>query len=259
MLALIEDDVPATWQDLEARVARILKEAGLRVEQKKSLATTRGTVEIDVFAEDESTKPAIITLVECKHWKRAVPQTVVHAFRTVVVESGANVGLIVSLSGFQAGAENAASLTNLHLVDWYKFQSLFRERWFDNYMSKQADEVIDSLHEYTEPMNSRIIRKANALPGSGQMEFGRLREQHYAVPTALGHVFMIAKYPVPGFQAGPPTLPLRQFLSKLYGRAPGGIPASILDATSLRSLLDAIIEYCTAATREFDEVFGERA
>jgi hypothetical protein len=59
MLALIEDAVPATWEDLENRVAQILRETGLRVEQKKSLATVRGKVEIDVFAEDESVKPTI--------------------------------------------------------------------------------------------------------------------------------------------------------------------------------------------------------
>jgi len=67
-------------------------------------------------------------LVECKYWKRPIPQTVVHAFRTVVADSGANVGLIVSLNGFQAGADSAALLSNVHLIDWYIFsRSLLKD------------------------------------------------------------------------------------------------------------------------------------
>jgi restriction system protein len=263
MLAPIEDDAPATWQDLENHVAQILREAGLRVEQKKPLATARGTVEIDVFAEDESIKPTITTLVECKYWKRPVPQTVVHAFRTVVTDSGANVGLIVSLSGFQAGAENAAALSNIHLVDWYIFQSLFVERWYRNYMSKQASDSLDPLHEYTEPINSRIFRKADALPEPQQAEFARLRKKYSPVPSVLTIIFMSANYTlpglIPGFQQGPPPLPLRRAFTNLDPDLLKKIPEPILDAMSLRGLLDAVIKYSTAATSEFDEIFGERA
>jgi restriction system protein len=261
VLALIEDDVPATWQDLETRVAQILREVSLRVEQKKLLATARGTVEIDVYAEDESIKPAVTTLVECKYWKRPVPQTVVHAFRTVVADSGANVGLIVSLSGFQAGAESAASLSNIHLVDWYIFQSLFVERWYGNYMGIRAQDAIDPLFEYTEPINSRIFRKADALPESQRAEFVRLRKKHSLAPTVLMYIFLSAKDPIPFLsgQNGPPTLPLRAALSNRNPEIQEQIPASILDATSLRGLLNAVVEYSIAATSEFDEVFGERA
>lgn len=265
-MTLIEDDIPATWQDLESRVAQILREVGLRVEQKKLLATARGTVEIDVYAEDESIKPAVTTLIECKYWKRPVPQTVVHAFRTVVADPGANVGLIVSLRGFQAGAESAASLSNIHLVDWYIFQSLFVERWYDNYMVKLANDAIDPLFEYTEPINSRIFRKADSLPKSRQAEFVRLRKKHSHMPIVLISILLSAEYPVPffqGFQRPPPTLPLRRAFSnhnpEIQEQIQEQIPASVLDATSLRGVLNAVVEYSTEAASEFDEVFGERA
>jgi restriction system protein len=241
----------------ENRVARILREAGLRVQQKKPLTIAHGTVEIDVFAQDESINPPITMLVECKHWKRPIPKSVVHAFRQVVTDSGANVGLIVSLNGFQVGAESAASLSNIHLVDWYIFQSLFAERWYHNYMREPAYAVIEPLDEYTEPINSRIFRKAGTLPEPRQAEFGRLREEHRFVPAVLTRIF--TEYPIPGLHDGVPVLPLRRSFSSSDPRVLEQIPVSILDASSFRGLFNAIVEYCTEAVGEFDEVFGERA
>ncbi len=58
-----------------------------------------------------------------------MPKTVVHAFRTVVTDDGANIGFMISRSGFQKGAYEAAEKSNVHLVDWYEFQALFLERW----------------------------------------------------------------------------------------------------------------------------------
>ena len=78
MLLHIEDGEPATWQDLEISVARILFEAGLRAERNKTVETVRGNVAIDVYAEDHTTTPPNIMLIECKHWRSAVPQNVVH-------------------------------------------------------------------------------------------------------------------------------------------------------------------------------------
>src|SRR6476660_968508 len=83
MVTVIEDDEPATWEELEVRVTRILIESALRAERGASLQTVRGQVDVDVYAVDVAVSPPALTLFECKHWKRAVPQTVVHAFRTV--------------------------------------------------------------------------------------------------------------------------------------------------------------------------------
>jgi len=76
-------------------------------------------------------------------------------------------------------------------------------------------------------------------------------------------MFLDAEFPVPlasGLQHGPPpTLPLRRAFSNHNPEIQEQIPASMLDATSLRGLLNAVIEYGAAATSELDEVFGERA
>lgn len=100
---MITSAVPRDWKALQGQVGQILSECGLDVTVEKHVATVRGTVEIDVYARDSCHRPVLIYLCECKHWKTAVPQTIIHAFRTVVTDCGAHCGLIISSAGFQKG------------------------------------------------------------------------------------------------------------------------------------------------------------
>src|SRR5690554_488282 len=100
---MIESKLPETWEDLQNKVALILMECGFEAETPKIIETVRGKVEIDVFAIDNSVKPNTTYLCECKYWKNPIPQTVIHAFRTVISDYGANWGLIISSNGFQSG------------------------------------------------------------------------------------------------------------------------------------------------------------
>lgn len=180
----IEENEPDTWHDLEVGVARILNEAGLHAEQGKALETARGSANVDVVASDDSINPPVLTIFECKHWKRPVPQTVVHSFRTIVIDSGANAGLIVSRHGFQSGAEDAAKFSNIRLVNWNDFEKLYADRWINNYMRKQISSALDPLLEYTEPINGRISRKASTLSRPRREELSRLQRE-YANATFL--------------------------------------------------------------------------
>jgi hypothetical protein len=60
-------------------------------------------------------------------WRTNVPREKVHAFRTVMDETGANRGYIISRIGFQIGAIEAADATNAELLTFEQFQ----ERYFD--------------------------------------------------------------------------------------------------------------------------------
>lgn len=252
---LIEEGEPDTWEDLEDCVTRILNEAGLQAERGKSITTARGSVNVDVFASDDVVVPPALTIFECKYWKDPVPQTVIHAFRTVVIDSGANAGFIVSRRGFQSGAEAAANFSNIRLLDWFKFQELYAERWIRTYMAKQVSSVLDSLLEYVEPVNSRIFRKADELPEPRRQEFRRLRQAYSTGVTLLA--IMFSDVPMPITRTGPLPLPLRQAIPN---EDTGSIlPDSLLDASSLRVLMQAIINYAESATRNFDAVFGGRA
>jgi restriction system protein len=253
VLVLIDRDPPGSWQDLEARVANVLADCGYDVEVQKNVPLVRGDVDVDVWADDHSVPPNVI-IVECKHWVTPATKSVVHAFRSVVGDSGANTGLLVSTAGFQSGAVAAAQYSNVRLINWVQFQELFASRWLRTYMAPLLQKEVDPLIEYTEPINSRIFRKADALSEERRERFKQLRDKYFGLGLALLPLF----FDLPGqsIEDAFSALPLRSSL--IEGRL-DSLPAAVLDAPALRPLTEALCDAFREAISEFDEVFGERA
>ena len=166
----------------------------------------------------------------------------------------------MSSAGFQSGAVAAAAYSNVHLLDWREFQEMFVVRWFHNFFSPTIAEEADALHEYTEPMNSRIFRKVDALPEERRERLKVLSEKHAPLaitnfafhPVVLDNLLSSAATSIP-------SLPLRLSEKPDGSKLAGLVSDEILDATALRHLLEAKIEHSRLAIAEFDEVFGERA
>ncbi len=255
---MIESGQPDSWRDLQNGVARILRECGFDSKTEVLVTTVRGDVEVDVVATDACTQPPVKIAIECKKWGRRVPKTVVHSFRTVVADAGFNTGLIVANGGFQRGAVGAADCSNVLLLDWNDFEAMFEQRWLLTYMAPTLRERIDPLIEYTEPINSRIFRKADALSEDRQNRFIELRQQHFDLAFCLWPLMR----DMPGFTEDPivPSLPIRDALDNPSLQSlMVNLPPRVLDATALRPLMDALLEAFDAAVMEFDQVFGERA
>jgi hypothetical protein len=125
----IFDGAPKDWKELQALVALLFSGMGCTAEVEKSVPAARGAVELDVFATDSASGHKITYVCECKLWSKPVSQHVVHSFRTVVADIGADIGIIISANGFQRGAVAAAELTNIRLLTWEGFQQTFENRW----------------------------------------------------------------------------------------------------------------------------------
>lgn len=136
---------------------------------------------------------------------------------------------------------------------------MFVERWFMKYMAPRIEQEGLALHEYTEPINTRIFRKADALSRERREEFQALRDKYRTLSVAD---MIWEPVPLLGLLPEPPVpnLPLRnlegsagdkEWLSRL--------PDDVLDATALRPLMEALIAHYRTAIAEFDHVFGERA
>ena len=163
--------LPGTWQELETDVEALLRQCGLAVQQGKTIATVRGAAAVDVYAEDSTGGRKHIILCECKRWGSAVPQTVVHAFRTVVADSGANVGYLISSGGFQSGAYKASEQSNVRLVTWLEFQMEFEPTWIEKYLRPTVASEFDVLMTYTEPLPPNAYQ---ALGDSDRRRFDAL-------------------------------------------------------------------------------------
>jgi hypothetical protein len=254
MTTRINGTAPKDWRDLQRQVSQIFQECGLKSEIEKKIQTVRGIVETDVYAEDLSSQPKTIYLCECKHWQSAVPQTVVHAFRTVVTDYGANWGFIISSAGFQSGAFEAAAKSNVRLLTWDEFQESFVDRWIENYMMPRLREEVEPLVDYTEP-SARVIRRADKLDKHSWRLFIQLRKK-YEVLAYLAQYFYVPK---PWLESQRIDLTLRKHIQNRKVSEVTNLPDELLDATCLRDFVDIICRHAREGVAAFDQVFGGRA
>lgn len=112
--------VPTDWKDLQNLVAEYLTFAGYKAITPQTIDTARGEVEIDVYVESPNELVKKV-LFECKFWKTPVTKEKIHAFRMVVQDSGAELGLLISKNGYQSGAIEAAKYSNVRLETWESF------------------------------------------------------------------------------------------------------------------------------------------
>lgn len=249
---MIDGSTPTDWRDLQVRVARILGECGFQASVEHELQTVRGSVVVDVYAEDSGQTPPATYVFECKNWKRRVPKSVVHSLRTVVSDTGVNWGVLVTSRGFQVGAREAAERANVRLLTWEGFEALFEQRWIERHLLPTLKREDDALVEYTEPINSRIMRKAEALSDERQGRFRVLRARYEALA-----MFSLSFRHGAFSQGARPT--------PLTGAATFGtqllkaLPLDVMEAVAHRDFLDRLVAHLRHATAQFDELFGERA
>ena len=155
---------PSTWEELQDYVALLLNQAGYHATSPCTIDTVRGQVEVDVLVEapDALVKKIIC---ECKFWKTPVPKEKVHAFRTVVHDSGAALGLLISRVGFQSGAIEAARLSNVQLLTWEEFTDLIADKWIIAEL-KHLKKYSEPLSVYIDPLDFPYekLREADKKP-----------------------------------------------------------------------------------------------
>lgn len=151
---IITKETPANWQDLQDKVCKYLNQAGYQAETTKTIELVRGQVEVDVFAttDDEMLKQFVC---ECKYWNTPVSQEKIHAFRTVVQDSGSMFGIFISKSGYQKGAIEAAKCSNVILKDWDGFIEMIAHKWLKNRF-QEVLKIVDPLSVYTDILDVPI-------------------------------------------------------------------------------------------------------
>lgn len=156
---------PNNWQELEVLSYQLFSEIGCQCERQKSLESSRGSVIVDLYAQDFVSDPPLVYICECKHWNSRIPKQVVHSFRTVVLDTGVNRGYLISKKGFQSGSYDAAKNTNIELVSWAQLQDLFKPRWIQA-MNNHLDQLllkfndhVNKLGNYKFPDGSEISKE----------------------------------------------------------------------------------------------------
>lgn len=226
-------------------VSKILNECGFKANVELRVSTARGEVEIDVFAEEEIKGRKYILICECKYWKSAIPQTVVHGFRTVVNDIGANIGYIITTSDFQKGAESAAKFTNVELVSWEEFQNKFFESWFESFFITEITKELDPLMTYIEPFQPKWVE---TLSLDDKERYYQLKEKY----QEIGYIVMVyfSTYSRMLTKKEIPKLPLSQLIPDAR-YLEGKLPSNILNEHGYKEFLEKIIYYGKVGIAEF--------
>lgn len=247
---MIENSYPENWKDLQAGVCRILNEIGISAEINKSITTPRGTVEIDVYAIDEKGTDRIKFIIECKNWKTAIPQSVVHSFTTVMHEVGANIGFIISKVGFQSGAQEYVRNTNITVLTYEQFQQRYFHLWYQKIFVPRIGDAVDALIQYVEPFNHHRETEVAKLPEKQQGRFRKLVEEHFAFGITMGF-FEFPRYSERLAMATPINI---EEVKKTIREASVGLVD--LKSKYFRDLLDELLLLIRQVTEQFNEIFG---
>lgn len=109
------------WYDFQEKICNHFKTLGFNSCTNKKVQGTRTSHDIDIYSEITIAGQKNIWIVEAKHWKRKISKLHVLGLRTIVDDIGANNGIIISTKGFQKGAIEATSNTNIRLLTYDEF------------------------------------------------------------------------------------------------------------------------------------------
>jgi hypothetical protein len=106
-------------------------------------------------------------LVECKQWQRKVSKLHVLGLREIVADLGADRGILLSEQGFQSGALEAATLTNVHATSLAALRQSASADIFAMRLREFNDRTIACKERYWEiPKDERIKRGLRADVGA---------------------------------------------------------------------------------------------
>ena len=142
---------PTNWKELQELVAYYFNYSGYDAITPYKIETVRGEVEVDVFV-NAGKELGENVICECKFWDTPIPQEKIHAFRTVIHDYGASLGIIISKVGFQKGAYSAVNYSNIKLLTWEEFLELLFDKWF-KFRQKRLLEIVQPLAVYTDFMD----------------------------------------------------------------------------------------------------------
>ena len=230
---MLTKNTPNDWKELQNITGKILTECGFSVSVEKKVSSVRGTIEIDVFAIETIMGRENKIICECKYWKNRVPQSVIHSFRTIIGDIGANTGYIISLNGFQKGALKAIENTNIRILNWEEFQGIFEKTWYQNYFQPMLEKELDPLFSYTEPF---LLKLFEELSEDNRQKYMELKKKY----DIWGFMLMpFTSYLTMHLQERRIGLPLRNHIKNNEEIAT--VPDALLDEIGYRDFLDLVI------------------
>jgi restriction system protein len=104
------------WNEYQEEAAALFRAMGLDAATNVTVQGVRTTHDVDVVVKSHHAGFQVQWLVECKHWKSPVSKLHVLGLREIVADTGSDRGILLCEAGFQSGAVEAATLTNVQVT-----------------------------------------------------------------------------------------------------------------------------------------------
>jgi restriction system protein len=207
------------WFRYQEEVAGFFRELDFGAETNVRLKGVRTAHDVDVVVRSTHVGLPLFWLIECKLWpSQAVPKAAVLAFRQIVDDLGAERGVLLSETGFQKGAFEAAAQSNVHL-------------------SSLADLKASAHSELTNRRLANLYER-----------YGKAKEQYWDIPKYVRLAYFIMMESVrQGEYPGHATL---QFADEVLSKAMRGSypihtalegPVDVANASEVIQLLERLL------------------
>lgn len=198
------------WKDYQEEAAEFFRSLGLSAETDVKLQGVRTTHDIDVVVKSKHVGFEVLWLVECKHWKSAVSKLHVLGLREIVSDLGADRGILLCEAGFQAGAVEAANLTNVQVTSLASLSVETRQDISAMRLRELYDRVECCNDRYWE-LDKPYRMEVGLRPDVGEPGYSGARVVDYC-RDLLSRAFR-GLYPI---ETGHPGMFVRQGLASVY-------------------------------------------
>lgn len=110
------------WRQYQEAVAAFFRTLGMQADTDVTLIGVRARHDADVLVRFMASGVTVTWIVECKQLNRPVSKSAVLTLESIVRDVGADRGLLVSESGFQAGAILASNQANITLTSLHELK-----------------------------------------------------------------------------------------------------------------------------------------
>lgn len=139
--SLPEVKMAKKWHAYQEDVAAFFRTLGMEAQTNATLSGARTSHDIDVLVKALHLGFEVTWIVECKLWRGRVSKSHVLTLRSIVMDAGADRGILLSESGFQSGAVEAAALTNVRTMTFAEL----RKSASQDIMTMQFRELHDRI------------------------------------------------------------------------------------------------------------------
>ncbi|MBI5341583.1 MAG: restriction endonuclease [Mycolicibacterium rufum] len=141
--------MPPAWKEYQEAAAAYYRELGLSAETDGTIVGARGKHAIDVVVRGYRAGVEFLWLVECKWWNRRVPKAAVLTLSGVMLDVGADRGIILSRRGFQSDAPAMAIKSNVTLTSLEKLKEETESEYIEyrcDRLRRRCEDVLSVIH-----------------------------------------------------------------------------------------------------------------